>query len=149
MLNDIVKIADGWTSAHKGYFKSGPRVIFTAGKNTGQASSQSSTKSANRSEGNKTSSDYTGNRIACYGCGKFGHCPSTPGNFHTGKGNSSENIQFYLDDKNPRKFVCCGSVNGTHVSTICRDTGCSSVIISDSILPDAISTNVRNVNVYD
>ena len=50
-----------------------------------------------------------------------------------------------MDDKNPRKFMCCGSVNGTPVSTICRDTGCSSVIISDSILPDAITTNVPNV----
>ena len=34
MLNDIVKIADSWTSAHKRYFKSGPLVPFTAGKNT-------------------------------------------------------------------------------------------------------------------
>ena len=59
-LNDIVKIADSWTSAHKRYFKSGPRVPFIAGKNTGQTSSQSSTKSASQSEGNKTS-DYTSN----------------------------------------------------------------------------------------
>ena len=54
-----------------------------------------------------------------------------------------------MDDKNPRKFMCCGSVNGTPVSTTCRDTGCSSVIISDSIFPDAITTNVPNVDVYD
>ena len=59
-LNDIVKIADSWTSAHKGYFKIGPRVNFIAGKNTGQTSSQSSTKSVSQSEGNKTS-DYTSN----------------------------------------------------------------------------------------
>ena len=39
MLNDIVKIADSWTSAHMGYFKSGPRVPFIAGKNTSQSSS--------------------------------------------------------------------------------------------------------------
>ena len=39
MLNDIVKMADSWTSAHKGYFKSGPRVPFIAGKNTSQSSS--------------------------------------------------------------------------------------------------------------
>ena len=58
-------------------------------------------------------------------------------------------IYFSVDDKNPRKFMCCGSVNGTPVSTICRDTGCSSVIVSDSILPDAITTNVPNVDVYD
>ena len=41
-LNDIVKIANSWTSAHKGYFKSGARVPFIAGKNTSQTSSQSS-----------------------------------------------------------------------------------------------------------
>ena len=58
-------------------------------------------------------------------------------------------IYFSVDDKNPRKFMCCGSVNGTPVSTIYRDTGCSSVIIFDSILPDAITTNVPNVDVYD
>ena len=121
-------------------------------KNTSQTSSQSSTKSASQSEINKTS-DYTGNRIACFGCGKFGrlhkNCPSNQGNFQTGKGSSSENVQFCLDDKNPQKFMCCGSVNGTPVSTICRDTVWSSVIISDSILPDAITTNVPNVQVYD
>ena len=48
-----------------------------------------------------------------------------------------------------KKFMCCGSVNDTPVSTICRDTGCSSVIISDSILPDTITTNVPNVDVHD
>ena len=115
MLNHIGKIADSWTSAHKGHFKSGPRVPFIAGKNTSQSSSQSSIKSSSQSEGNKTS-DYTGNRLSCYGCGKSGHLrrnyPSNPGNFQTDKGNSSENVQFCLDDKNPRKFMCCGSVRG-------------------------------------
>ena len=45
--------------------------------------------------------------------------------------------------------MCCGSVNGTLISTICRDTGCSSVSISNSILTDAITTNVPNVDDYD
>ena len=45
--------------------------------------------------------------------------------------------------------MCCGSVNGTTISTICRDTGCSSVIISESILPDANTTSVPTVDVYD
>ena len=128
------------------------RVPFIDGKNTSQASSQSSTKSASQSVGNKTS-DHTGNRIACYGCSKFGHlrrnCRSNPGDFQISKGNSSENVQFCLDNKNPRKFMCCISVSGTPVSTICKDTGCSSVIVSDSILPDAITTNVPNVDVDD
>ena len=97
-------IADSWTSAHKGYFKSGPRVPLIAGKNTSQTSSQSSTKFASQAERNKTS-EYTGNRIACFGCGKLGHlrrnCPSNPGYFQTGKGNSSEKVQFCMDDKNP------------------------------------------------
>ena len=35
------------------------------------------------------------------------------------------------------------------LSTICRHTGCSSVIISDAVLPDAIITGVPNVDVYD
>ena len=34
------------------------------------------------------------------------------------------------------------------VSTICSDNGCSSVIISDSILADANTTNVPNIDVY-
>ena len=113
-------------------------------KNTSQTSSQSSTKSASQPEGNRTS-DYTGNRIACYGSGKFGHlrrnCPSNPGNFKMSS--SAWMIKIH------KKFMCCGSVNGTPVSPICRDTGCSSVIISDSILPDTITTNVPNVDVYD
>ena len=103
LLSDIVKIADSWTSTHKGYFKNGPRVPFIADKNTSQVSSQRSTKSVSQYEGNKTS-DYTGNRIACFGCGKSGHllrnCPSNPGDFQTGKGNASENVQFCLYDKN-------------------------------------------------
>ena len=61
----------------------------------------------------------------------------------------TENVKFCLDDKNPRKFMCCGSVNGKPVSAICIDTGCSSVMISDYVFPDAITTNVPNVDVYD
>ena len=60
LLCDIVKIADSRTTAHKGYFKSGPRVPFISGENTSQASNQSLTKSESQPEGNKTS-DYTGN----------------------------------------------------------------------------------------
>ena len=45
--------------------------------------------------------------------------------------------------------MCCGSFNGTTVSTICRDAGCSSVIVSVAVLPDAVTSGVTNVNVYD
>ena len=43
----------------------------------------------------------------------------------------------------------CVSVNGIPVSTICRDTGCSSVIISDAVLPDVDLTGAKNIDVYD
>ena len=139
---------DSWTSAHNGY-KSAPRDLFTQGKNTSQTSSQSSSKLTSHTDSSKTT-ETTDNRGICYGCGKSGHlrryCPSNPGNFQTGKGNNSENAQFCLDDKKPRQFMCFGSVNGIPVSTICRDTGCSSVII---VLPDVDLTCAKNIDVYD
>ena len=89
LLCDITEICDSWSSAHKGY-KSTPRDSFTQGKNTSQTYSRNSSKSTSHTDSSKTT-DSTGNRGICYGCGKSGHlrrdCPSNPGNFKTGKGN--------------------------------------------------------------
>ena len=45
--------------------------------------------------------------------------------------------------------MCCGSVNGMPVSTICRDTGWSSVIISDAVLPHVEPVDDKNIDVYE
>ena len=40
-----------------------------------------------------------------------------------------------LNDNIPLKFIATGSINGSPVSTIVRDTGCSTVIVSENCLP--------------
>ena len=103
LLCDITKICDSWSSADKGY-KNVPLDSFAQYKSTSQTSLQSSTKSTSHTDSFKTT-DSTGNRGICYGCGKSGHlrryCPFNPGNYQIGKGNNSENVQFCLDDKKP------------------------------------------------
>ena len=61
---------------------------------------------------------------------------------------SSVSINFCLDDTTPREFMSCGTVNGSRVSTILRDTGCSCIIVADEILPDH-GDPVRYAKVFD
>ena len=62
---------------------------------------------------------------------------------------SNKSLLFVCLFKKPRKFTGCGSVSVTTVSTICQDTGSSGVIISDAVLPDAVLTGAKIIDVYD
>ena len=42
-----------------------------------------------------------------------------------------------------------GTVNGVRVSTILRDTGCSCVIVSNELLPDAVTRNCPIMKISD
>ena len=47
-------------------------------------------------------------------------------------------VGFALDNKIPAGELVSGTVNGSRVSTILRDTGCSCFVVSDKLIPDKI-----------
>lgn len=51
--------------------------------------------------------------------------------------------------KKVNSYVTSGTVNGTWVSDILRDTGCSCVLVSEDLLPDVDTTNCEMTKVSD
>ncbi|MPC39493.1 hypothetical protein E2C01_033031 [Portunus trituberculatus] len=95
------------------------------------------------------SSDSSRNLIStvkCHNCGEGGHirprCPKNPRAFNR-DGTSTLTVGFCLGDKEVSKSTYCvaGTINGSSTSTVLRDTGCSSLVVSEEALPD--------VTVYD
>ena len=104
--------------------------------------------------------------IQCHHCKEYGHtrsiCPILKGyvikkekafnvqsQFDDATTEDTETVQFNFTDTTPRKYLCNGTVNGQHVSTIWRDTGCSSIIVADEIIPNIDTTNCKTVKVSD
>ena len=141
-LAEAIKLANDWTSAHP----SQPR------------SSSSHTKKASFSTPKPT--DPTNNRgnppptLKCHGCGEAGHirprCPKNPRAFKDGTSASQPfKVGFCLSDRSTPNFQTSGTINGAWVSTIIRDTGCSCVVVSEEVLPDADVSNCKRVFVAD
>ncbi|XP_037784772.1 uncharacterized protein LOC119580748 [Penaeus monodon] len=51
------------------------------------------------------------------------------------------NTGLHRDDNSPRKFLTSGTINGSWVSAILRDSGCSCVIVAEQLLPDVDLTS--------
>lgn len=54
-----------------------------------------------------------------------------------------------MEDRQQSKHCVSGTINGACTSTIIRDTGCSSLIVSEDALPEVNTTNCHQVTVLD
>ena len=141
-LTEAVTLADNWASAHNSYPKTnsgdkGKRVVETKAATPGPSAPKR---------------DLT--KVKCHQCGEMGHykshCPKNPAAFKQYSSSLQEHkVGFCFDTKESKKYVTAGTVNGAWVSTILRDTGCSCVIVSDNVLPDADIDRAEKVRVTD
>ncbi|XP_063598199.1 uncharacterized protein LOC134774732 [Penaeus indicus] len=125
-LDEAVRFADTWASAHVSYPKS--NTCLHRGKRMVQTKQMVPEEAEVKAPRPK---------VTCHGCGKVGHikprCPKNPFAF---KQQSSYTVDFSYDDNSPRKFLTSGTINGSWVSTVLRDSGCSCVIVAEQLLPD-------------
>lgn len=135
-LQQLTYLADNWASARKTQEpKEGFRNICRShSKNTRANISKDSENSCKVR-------DYS--KIRCHACGELGHikpqCPQNPLSFvkrKTTNNSDQYKVNFSLQDRIEQKYYASGFVNGTPVSTIMRDTGCSCIIVSEEVLPE-------------
>lgn len=147
-LDDVVRMADNWTMAHKIYPKDVKSKI-----DVHSASNKYNQPTNASSRYNMQPRNDTSNRSrSCFACGDPNHvrrnCPQNPQTYLKSR-EQTRTVQFCFDDRTPRKYMCCGTVNGTPVSTIWRDTGCSNIIISEKLFPDLDPTLCKKIKVSD
>ena len=136
-LNDIGLLADNYASAHSGSYPSTKKKPV----NSPLTETNHSSKPLN----SNTKISYDKN-IKCFSYGLLGHrksvCPRNPVS-------SVHRVTCDLDNQDVLGPMYCGTVNGSRVSTILRDTGCTCVVVSDNVLPDADLSDAKFCDVSD
>ena len=142
-LGEAVQLADNWTSA---------RNLYPKSSHSSQASRKSNKKEPAFTDAGSPAAKGSVSTLKCHQCGEVGHirprCPKNPRAFKQ-ETSSTVKVGFCCDDRKVSNYCVSGTINGTWTSTIIRDTGCSSLIVSEEALPDADTTNCRKVTVYD
>ena len=135
-LATAIEAADNWLSAHP----EKPKLKFTL--NTNPPGNSTANVSSSQIKSPKLNPPLNKN-INCYNCGVNGHlksnCPTIfkqKSNFQSSKTNNVNTVGISYDKNISRKFMCQGTVNGSNVSTIVRDTGCSCVVVAEDVLRD-------------
>lgn len=86
--------------------------------------------------------------MTCHQSGEAGHIQNKyhkdPRSF---KDDTSPTVK--VEDKQQPKYCVSGTIIGTWTSTVVRDSGCSSLIVSEDALPAVDTTNCRQVTVLD
>ena len=143
-LDDAVSKADIWTTAHNAYPK----------PHTDRNKKFHSTNKATPSRFSPPPARKS--TIKCHNCGELGHirpnCPQNPHLFGPRRPQETKNVQkvgFCFSEPSTQQYFTTGTINGSRVSTIIRDTGCSCVVVSEDALPDADVSNCRKVPVVD
>ncbi|XP_063601110.1 uncharacterized protein LOC134777201 [Penaeus indicus] len=138
-LDEAARFADTWASAHGSYPKS--NTCLHRGKRMVQTKPLVPEEAEVKAPRPK---------VTCHGCGEVGHikprCPKNPFAF---KQQSNYTVNFSFDDNSPRKFLTSGTINGSWVSTILRDSGCSCVIVAEQLLPDVDLATCQWTRVFD
>lgn len=153
LLKSMVKFADNWSTAHNAY----PREKSPMFSQISGSVPENHVADRDREMSNKHSHSPLGvqssmnrRKIKCYSCGQFGHirsqCPQNPSSLPQSSADYHK-VDFSLSDHLSSKFTRCGTVNGSFVSTILRDTGCSRVIVSENVIPDADTSHSRRVTI--
>lgn len=124
---EMAKLADSFASARNCY----PKDNVT-GRQTSTFQSKSNLNNSKLHKGDGKQRSCDDSRTKCFSYGALGHrrssCPQ----------NQSSVARVHQAFNNPSPYgpMVSGSVNGSRVSSILRDTGCSCVIISEEVLPD-------------
>ena len=124
-LDEVVILADNWVSAHRSRLNKIPKV-----------------KPQKPTDSKQTDSHNYGNRrpVKCFSCGASGHikrnCPKNPAIIDKPSKDSFHKVNVCWEDNQPREYLSTGTVNGSRVSTIYRDTGCSTVVVANEVLPN-------------
>ena len=140
-LEAISSMADQYATAH-------PNV----GRTPNNRSNPSRTTKPHQGS-NQSNKAPPGNKefatIRCFSCGEAGHkrpaCPKNP------RASTAKVHRVYALSENQRDLgpMYNGTVNGSSVSTILRDTGCSCVVVSEQLVPDYDVGNARVCEVAD
>ena len=142
---ELASFADRWSSIKRPQPpKKDREVRFQHSVNNNSDNSWRRASSDSDGSWRKVSSDVISkeSQPKCFTCGEHGHkryaCPKNPLSYANKKRDSIPEIKFSfaLDDVAPREYLVCGTVNGSRVSTIYRDTGCSTVVVAEDLLPN-------------
>ena len=157
-LNELTTLADNWASAHRSYAVVPKRPsVGTTETRSEPFRSRSSPQRKETSFPNR-SVGVPGQAVkplTCYTCGLTGHKKSRcPRNLQAAAripphDIPNHNVQFCFNDVASNEYMTSGTVNGSQVSTILRDTGCSCVIVSEEVLPNTNVGNCKKVKICD
>lgn len=129
-LAAAVQLADDWSSARHSYPRS---------PQSSSASKKTHKKDKASSDSGSPAAKVPAFTLKCHQCGEVGHirprCPKNPRAFKDAP-SSSVNIGFCWEDRKVSNYCVAGTINGAWTSTIIRDAGCSSLIVSEEALPD-------------
>lgn len=164
-LEDTANCADNWASAHYGVKKSfhaepasSRRNFSNRGdfSNKGTPEKYSSQLFGSKQTDLPRSTNSKGNaqNITCHNCGSKGHfksnCPGmTRVKTDPGRSENVHSVRVCLEEKISPKYMSCGTINGSNVSTILRDTGCTCVIVACDVFPNLDTTKLSKVDLSD
>ena len=149
-LSEMARLADNMASARNSYPK------FKKSSNQENNSVPVSSSNENKSYVNNENKSYANNenkyrankepfKVTCFACGQSGHkrnnCPQKPSTVHK--------VARAFDGVEPRGPIAAGTINGSRVSTILRDTGCDCVIVSENLLPNVDISSQPRGTLYD
>ena len=150
-FSEIVTLADNYAAAHPGIVKQISNPISKPHNNFKPKFDSITTSDKYQSnEKNNSLPQISNNNVGkleykCFSCGELGHrksnCPKSPKAVQYLPNNSF--------DDNKCGPMYYGTVNGMNVSTILRDTGCSTVVVSDKLIPDLDKTNCDYIELSD
>ena len=83
--------------------------------------------------------------IKCYSCGEIGHTKAKCQK----RMFAEQKIQKCFNESNDAAPFASGTINGSYVSTILRDTGCSCVVVSSKVLPNLVPSNYPTCKLTD
>ncbi|XP_050703984.1 uncharacterized protein LOC126989430 isoform X2 [Eriocheir sinensis] len=146
-LDEAVKRADIWASAHR-YYSRYPSVTEP---NERPLSTKPSSSKGSPSTSRKSSS------VKCHNCGEPGHirpnCPQNPALFKqkpkSDPSPGNVKVASCLSKPSCQQYYTTGTINGSRVSTIIRDTGCSRILVSEEALPDVDVSQCNTVRCFD
>jgi hypothetical protein len=154
--SDMVSAADTYAMAHRNQAKPKPPKIILASQGVSPVPNKFNSHNNNNDYHLKQSTSTRAKRdwsnLRCHYCSELGHpqfmCPKRPSQPVTSKF-PHERVNFSFEDNTPQKYSSYGSINGTRVSSIWRDTGCSCVIVAEQVLPNLDVENCRKINISD
>ena len=140
-IDELANLADNYVRAHPGAGKS------TNSRPSNNRPGKFQSRMGPEVQANTGKIDFS--KVKCFSCGETGHMRSAcrrnprvdPPRIHR--------VSHAMDQQTILGPMFSGTINGSHVSTILRDTGCTCVVVSDQVVPDADIVNAETCEVAD